>query len=134
MVNDNAADDLPRADRTQVSRRRAAAEEAPDADGVLRIRGCPDTAHVGRSFPLRGELRIGRDATNSIALNDPEVSAQHALLIPTPKGHVIHDLRSTNGTFVNNDRVDAQQLLVHGAELRLGATTLVYERRRGSDH
>ena len=133
MLEDDDLPDLPRADQTRVSRGLPSVAVVSDADGLLRITACPDDMHVGRSFPLRREMRIGRNTGNDVALNDPDVSGEHALQVPTSKGHVVHDLNSTNGTFVNGRRVPAQQLLAHGDTLLLGASTLVYERRRATD-
>jgi hypothetical protein len=134
---DGDAGGLPRLDQTRVSNRSAPSSAvAPRADGAFRITACPDAKHIGRSFPLHGEdpIRVGRNEGNDIVLNDPTVSGQHALLVPAPgKGHVVHDLTSANGTWVNGQRVTAQQLLVHGDVVLLGATTLAYERRRATD-
>lgn len=128
---------FPPAGETRVSRARPSPRSIPDAEGLLRVTACPDVAQVGSSFALRTQLRgavhIGRECgVNVIALNDPDVSRQHALIVQGASGHVIHDLNSTNGTFVNGERV-AQKPLNTGDTIAMGATTLVYERRRAND-
>lgn len=56
-------------------------------------------------------LNIGRNATNSIILDDKMVSRQHAQLIITDNGQVvIKDLGSSNGTFVNGNRITESNL------------------------
>ena len=45
-------------------------------------------------------LSLGRDITNDIVINDPEVSRHHCRLTRTPGGYTIEDLGSTNGTFI----------------------------------
>lgn len=73
-------------------------------------------------------ITIGRDITNDIVINDPEVSRHHARLVRTPTGYTMEDLRSTNGTFVNRQRLTAPYQLVSGDLIGLGETvTLAYE-------
>ena len=72
--------------------------------------------------------RVGRDATNELALAAPGLSRQHAVLVATEDGRLrITDLGSTNGTYVNRVRLAAARVLeendvVHfgNAEFRLG--------------
>jgi competence ComEA-like helix-hairpin-helix protein len=66
------------------------------------------------------EMIIGRDYTNHIPLNDPEVSREHAKLVRTGSGYSIEDLNSTNGTFINQERVTGSQALTHGDVVGLG--------------
>jgi predicted component of type VI protein secretion system len=76
----------------------------------------------------RDTVTLGRDITNDIVINDPEVSRHHARLIRTPNGYSYEDLRSTNGSFVNRQRLSAPYQLQNGDLLGLGETiTLVYE-------
>nr|MBN1229367.1 FHA domain-containing protein [Anaerolineae bacterium] len=76
----------------------------------------------------RDTITIGRDITNDIVVNDPEVSRHHARLVRTSAGFEIEDLRSTNGTFINRHRVTTPQPLSNGDLIGLGETvTLAYE-------
>jgi predicted component of type VI protein secretion system len=71
---------------------------------------------------------MGRDVTNDVVLGDAEVSRQHARLTRTPAGFVLEDLGSTNGTFVNGDRLAAPRVLNAGDLLGLGENvTLTFE-------
>jgi predicted component of type VI protein secretion system len=85
------------------------------------------------AFDLTKEVTLlGRDVTNDIALGDPEVSRQHARLTRTPGGVVVEDLGSTNGTFVNGERLVAPRVLSMGDLLGFGeGVTLAFESRMG---
>jgi Nif-specific regulatory protein len=66
-----------------------------------------------------GQLSIGRDHTNSIAIRDKAVSRTHAV-IREDSGHVeVIDLGSQNGTFVNGVRV-TERVLESGDQVRIG--------------
>ncbi len=73
-------------------------------------------------------VALGRDITNDIVINDPEVSRHHCRLTRTPTGYTLEDLGSTNGTFVNGQRLTGSRPLVNGDMIGLGETvTLGYE-------
>ena len=66
----------------------------------------PQGPHLGKRFELDGaQLIAGRDATNAIALDTESVSRRHARLVREVDGWVVEDLGSTNGTWVNDERV-----------------------------
>lgn len=75
----------------------------------------------GVVFPLAGEqLTIGRDSTNGVAINDAEVSRKHSSLMFQGGKYVIDDLGSTNGTFVNGQRLAGPVVLKAGDVVSLG--------------
>src|SRR5688572_2001061 len=75
----------------------------------------------GVVFPLEGEqLTIGRDSNNGVAINDAEVSRKHSRLIFQGGKYVIDDLGSTNGTFVNGQRLAGPAVLKAGDVVSLG--------------
>jgi predicted component of type VI protein secretion system len=71
---------------------------------------------------------IGRDVTNDVVIGDAEVSRQHARVTRTPGGYVLEDLGSTNGTFVNSERLTTPRVLNPGDLIALGETvTLTFD-------
>ncbi|RPJ03141.1 MAG: FHA domain-containing protein [Chloroflexi bacterium] len=81
----------------------------------------------------KGIITLGRDITNDIVINDPEVSRHHCRLTQGGGGFTIEDLGSTNGTFINGQRLTGARPLSHGDMVGLGETvTLAYESATGA--
>ena len=86
-----------------------------------------DTLQVGHTIPLEGGITIGRSDAADLSIGDQFVSHMHARILRRGAYHFVEDLGSTNGTFLNDRRVESDaQLKVHDA-LRIGQTTLRYE-------
>ena len=72
---------------------------------------------------------VGRSSANDIELQGDEfASARHARFEPRGDGVWIHDLGSTNGTFVNGVKLNAPRKLRPGDVVRVGETDLRYDR------
>lgn len=87
-----------------------------------------------KTFDLdKDVLTLGRDITNDIVINDPEVSRHHARFTRGPRGYNIEDLGSTNGSFIAGQRLSGVRPLNPGEMLGLGETvTLGYELMRAT--
>jgi pSer/pThr/pTyr-binding forkhead associated (FHA) protein len=83
----------------------------------------------GRTTLTANALTIGRSADNQLVLQDPQVSSHHAEIRPDAQGYVLTDLGSTNGSFVNEQRLPPRtpRLLISGDVIRIGTTSLSYE-------
>ena len=66
------------------------------------------------------EITIGRDIANNIVVNDPEVSRKHTRFRAQGGTYVVEDMGSTNGTFVNGQRLMGPHVLRHGEQVMLG--------------
>jgi FHA domain len=102
----------------------------PPADAGLRL---PADVHVVLSVtggPEKGlslilakpRVVIGRKGAD-FALNDPEISRYHCLIEVRERFINLKDLDSTNGTFLDEERVRAA-VLQDGAEFRVGSSTI----------
>ena len=78
-------------------------------------------------FGLRPVSRIGRDLRFDIRPRDVEISRQHAAITFDGSGFVVRDIGSTNGTFVNEERVGGERRLHDGDIVRVGRTSMRFE-------
>lgn len=73
-------------------------------------------------------LTIGKAADNQLIIADPKVSAHHAEIRPAGQGYSIADVGSTNGTYINGQKLSSgiPRMLNHGDTVRVGDTTITY--------
>lgn len=83
--------------------------------------------NIGQSYSLNRlyPVSIGRSRVNEIRLEDAAVSGQHCRIIPENGKHVLYDLSSTNGTFLNDKKV-SKEGLKEGDVIRIGETQFLY--------
>lgn len=130
-----AATEEPDSDATMTFRSSTAAlaREAAAVKHVLMV-AAPGEIVAGdrRLLARRHEigatpLRIGRTSGNDVMLGSPEVSRNHCMVVVEPgRGAVITDLGSTNGTYVNGQRLLAPALLTDHSLVAVGSHTLLY--------
>jgi len=75
----------------------------------------------GSEYILEDEISIGRAATCQIILNDTFISQLHARVLLTKQGVVVEDLGSTNGTFLNNNKIQSSKQAQPGDRIRVGS-------------
>ena len=80
---------------------------------------------VFQCFIDKERLGVGRDPTNQIVIDDPSVSREHAAIKAVGNDHILEDLASANGTFVNGTRMP-RRILQHGDVVEFGAFNLRY--------
>jgi hypothetical protein len=110
---------------------RAAAREPADRPGRLVVLESPGgEPAVGRWFGLDAITSLGRDVNNAIVIDDPFVSAEHAVLTYRGRGWYLEDLSSTNGSFINGQPIDGLAVLGYGDEIQIGQVRFRLERPR----
>ena len=78
------------------------------------------------------DVVVGRDEDCQIRLDTDDVSRRHCSLKPSPKGWLIQDLGSRNGTCVNGERIENETLLQHGDLLGIGPVEFQFFVKPGS--
>jgi pSer/pThr/pTyr-binding forkhead associated (FHA) protein len=102
-----------------------AAAPAPGPLASLLIRTGPKK---GTRVPIRVPvINIGRADYNDVVLAEESVSTQHAKLQRREGVWVLVDLGSTNGTFVDGEKVEGEVPVAPGATLRFGDASVVFE-------
>ncbi len=117
---------------------RPAAQRRPDSTSKARRRSskAPKKLVVtqgslaGTSVPLGDQpISIGRAPDSTIVLDDDYVSHRHARIAPDAQGRwIVDDLGSTNGTYLDRQRITGPTAVANGVPIRIGKT--VVELRR----
>src|SRR3954447_13668252 len=78
-----------------------------------------------QSFALTGApITIGRADDSTLTLTDDYVSTRHARLVPRGDDWLVEDLGSTNGTYLDRQRVTGPTRVVPGVPIRVGKTVI----------
>lgn len=108
---------------------RAAAREPATELGRLHVIASPaGEPAAGAVFALDAVTTLGRDVNNTIVIEDPFASAEHAVLTFRGRAWYVEDLASTNGTYVNGNRVEGVAPLGFGDEIQIGQVRCRLER------
>jgi hypothetical protein len=110
--------------------RRPAGDEPVEKTVMLRHRSVLTITKgpgLGQLFELNAATTtsLGRARANDVVLPDVSVSSEHCRIRPEDGRYVLHDLKSTNGTFVNERRVE-RHALADGDVVQIGETYLEF--------
>ena len=108
----------------------ARTDQVPGALLVMAVGGV--VPMPGTTIALETISTIGRDADNTVVIDDPFASGRHARLTYRGRVWYVEDLESTNGTSLNGRPVAGAQPLGYGDEVAVGQTRLRLERAAGS--
>lgn len=114
----------PPAEPSRLKQPRRSRREGKTPPTTLRI---TQGKQAGLTMTIGDALLIGRSADCQLILDDDYVSTRHARIYATPKGLMVEDLGSTNGTYLNNERVGSPLPFSRKDTLRIGRTLLVVE-------
>ncbi|OGQ14016.1 MAG: hypothetical protein A3B70_02750 [Deltaproteobacteria bacterium RIFCSPHIGHO2_02_FULL_40_11] len=90
---------------------------------LVLIEGSP----LGKKFPLvPPKVRFGRGSRSDLSIDDKSVSGEHAEVIVKGQEVQIVDLKSTNGTYVNDQKISEPMVLKEGDTVRIGTTIFKY--------
>ena len=78
----------------------------------------------GTELEVEDVTVLGRSAEADVLLDDPYASEFHMRLVAQENGMVLHDLGSTNGTYINGRRVTAPTTLRRGDTIQVGKTVM----------
>lgn len=78
---------------------------------------------AGQRFPVDRRLVVGRQGAE-VTIADRQLSRRHATVEPSPDGLLVTDLGSTNGTWVNDARIDGPARVRPGDEVRMGDSVM----------
>lgn len=105
------------------------------ASGLTSAQAVPEAAlEASDGEPIllvKPETMVGRVPGNDLVVNDTYVSREHAKLQNVNGQFIVADLGSSNGTFVNEQRVYGAQPLQPGDRVRFGRTTFIFRRLTG---
>ena len=108
------------------AKRPAGLQTPPRRRARLRVIASPELPE-GTEIDMARDLVAGRDEALDIPLgSDGYASGRHARFAHGQDGDVVEDLSSTNGTFVNGDRVSGRRVLQSGDVVTIGQTQLEY--------
>jgi len=134
--------------RVQVRLAQAGGAPSPQSDEherprhtgeTTRLRPAVATWHLrgvsgesfGRLVPVQGRMVIGRGDDCDLVLEADEVSRRHAALEVGQAGVTVEDLESSNGTFVNRERIRGKHLLKRGDEIAFDTLRFRLESSQG---
>ncbi len=114
---------MPKDDRTETVTPSSTRAALPEVIGVVAV-FTEGKGPLSRPLAVRQPVCVGRDESADLVLDDPKASRRHAELRPAPGGVVVRDLGSRNGSVVDGQRIDGEQLCAIGATVRVGHTLL----------
>lgn len=120
---------------------RRGAEPTPEATGIHGIgpggRAAATDAYLavlrgggldpGQRFDVFGGLSLGRSAEADVRIDDRYASGLHARVYSRRGAYYAEDLNSTNGTYLNESRLDGERQLSDLDQIRIGDTEFRFE-------
>jgi pSer/pThr/pTyr-binding forkhead associated (FHA) protein len=104
-------------------------------DKFHRLMVLADDEKVLSTFPLNRKITlVGRSRRNHVQIKDPLVSVKHLTVSVANNACVVNDMDSSNGTFINGERLTGVRILNDGDEIMIGKTMLRFASRQSKEH
>jgi two-component system, cell cycle response regulator len=127
MANTNTKSRAVESDKTEVADSDTLNIRLQEAEAVSPMLVVISGRPLGKSFYLQKEqMVLGRDLTADISIGETAISRRHTEFSVTPEGVQCKDLGSTNGTFVNDAKLEGARILKDGDLIRCGNTILKF--------
>ena len=110
--------------------RRAEREQRSELGRLVVVASEGHSPRPGAVFPLDVVTTIGRAPSNTVVVDDQFASTEHAMLTFRGRAWYLEDLGSTNGTYVQGERIEAPVAIRFGDEFTVGRARLRLERGR----
>lgn len=124
MIND-----LRETDRRHTSGSLNPADEPVEAEGRLVVlESSSPGLEPGELFGVGWEILIGRGGRSDIVIKDSFASTEHARVFIKDEQYWLEDLKSTNGTYLNEVRVKQPIVLANKDKIRVGGVTFQFVR------
>jgi two-component system, NtrC family, sensor kinase len=106
-------------------------KKASVEDTILRVVGGPA---AGREIPVKGDkVSVGRAISADISIPDTVISRTHVILVRDGDGWKIKDLGSTNGTWVQGEKIKGEAELPLKTPVRIGNTLFELYQSKSQD-
>ena len=115
-------------DRTATARAGRGKETSAPAPPPTTLVVYPPDGARPRTFKMAASMTVGRALECEVKLEDTYASQQHARVFGKESSWYVEDLGSTNGTFVNDQKLGAPALVQPGDRIRIGTTVLELRR------
>lgn len=110
--------DMKNGDKKQVKRKKTIGLEVVDG-------GMSNMMRRGSVIPINREVTIGRKEDNTVVLHEEYVSGHHARVYLKNNNYILEDLKSTNGTTINGEKVYEKVYISPGDKIEIG--TIVFK-------
>lgn len=108
-------------------------DRAPQSATIVDVPKTGDTLTVqagsnrGNTYTLpANDIVIGRDPASFIAVDDGKVSGKHLKMVYNGSNWFVLDLGSTNGTYLNGQKIVGQQMVANGDVIKIGDTVFMF--------
>lgn len=98
----------------------------PKNASIIVVDPADSSLELGARLPIATYTTVGRSVDNAVIIDDGFTSSAHAEIVRDGDHWLVRDLSSTNGTYVNDRRVNGQVWISAGDEITFGNVVLEF--------